>query len=115
MVQSLRGEFARFTEHQHNPEITFSDFVRIYSAYRLHPALQAEDVTDPPAIDNDDAEKVWLVATGAQEAWDSEDGRLAIALGSGWHFRDVVEGMYYNLDTHTWRKFDGTTWSDAGV
>ena len=115
MAQSLRGEFALFTEYQHTPEITFADFVRIYSAYRLHPALQDETTTSPPSITGADDEKVWLVAASATGAWAGEDGRLAIALDSGWHFRDPVEGMYYNLGTHTWRTYDGTSWANAGV
>ncbi len=113
---TVRGEFALFSENQHTPEIPFADFIRIYSATRLHPALQSEVVSTSPVISaGTDDEKVWLVAATAAGEWVGMEGWLAIALDGIWHFRQPVEGLYYNLATHTWRTFDDTTWADAGV
>ncbi|MDR1076373.1 MAG: DUF2793 domain-containing protein [Xanthomonadaceae bacterium] len=66
----------------------------------------------PPSTVLDDVGKMWIVDSGATDAWAGHDSDLAICTApSSWKFVTPQRGTSYrSAVTLLWEVFDGTSW-----
>ncbi len=100
---------------QAQKEITHNEALIMIDAL-LHPAVEAELITPPTALDETHAGRCWLVGSGASGVWQNKAGQLACWTGNSWRFLIRREGMRVrNLALGVDMTATGSGWIAPGI
>lgn len=108
MVETTTLGLPLLTGNQAQKHLTVNEALQRIDAL-AQISLQSKDQTTPPAAAVEG--QVWAVPNGAEGAWTSQEGRLALWLGGGWLF--VAPGTGWTafiLDLGNRATFDGAEW-----
>lgn len=90
MSNTPRLGFPFILTAQAQKEITHNESLNLLDVL-VQPAVESRSLSAPPATPQ--AGGLWIVASGASDAWTGQDGNIAYRRGADWSFHAPFDGL----------------------